>query len=73
MHWPLRAIQRLASSLRDHPMAPAFQVLDTGKPATGFRAFLPEKMQDVQPAENRFDLIPAEVVEEYPELKLAIH
>lgn len=55
------------------PEGPAFQVLDAGKPATGFRSFVKDKMEDVEPHQNRFDLIPPEVVEEYPELKLALH
>lgn len=55
------------------PEGPAFQVLDAGKPAAGFRSFLKDKMEDVRPADNRFDLIPAEVLEQYPDLKLALH
>jgi len=55
------------------PEGPAFQVLDAGKPVKGFRAFHKDKMKDVQPTENLFSEIPVEIVEEYPELKLAMH
>lgn len=55
------------------PEGPAFQVLDAGEPSTGFRAFTADKMEDVKSHPNRFDLIPPEVVEEYPDLKLALH
>jgi hypothetical protein len=55
------------------PEGPAFQVLDAGEPKTGFRAFNMSKAEDVKPAPNRFDLIPSEIVEEYPDLKLAMH
>lgn len=55
------------------PEGPAFQVLDAGKPVKGFRAFNMKKAEDVEPAPNMFNEIPAETVEEYPELKLALH
>lgn len=55
------------------PEGPAFQVMDSGEVKSGFRAFNSDKMEDVQPADNRFDLIPHETLEDYPELKLAMH
>ena len=55
------------------PEGPAYQVLDAGKPVSGFRAFVTEKMEDVKPAEARFDLINRDDLEDYPELKLALH
>ena len=55
------------------PEGPAFQVLDCGEVATGFRSFNKDKMKNVASYENRFDLIPPEVIEDYPELKLAAH
>ncbi len=50
---------------------PSFQVLDTGKPSVGFRAFKPEKMSEVRSAVNLFSMIPKEILEEYPELEVA--
>jgi len=55
------------------PEGPAYQVLDAGKPVSGFRAFVAEKMEDVKPAAPRFDLINRDDLEDYPELKLALH
>jgi len=49
---------------------PAYQVLDTGKPCEGFRAYKPEKMENIRPALGLFK-IPVSVVEEYPELEVA--
>lgn len=47
---------------------PAFQVLDAGKPAKGFRSFKPDQMEDVRPAENHYGMIPTETVLKYDEL-----
>lgn len=53
------------------PEGPSYQVLDTGKPCVGFRAFKSEKMSEVRSAVNLFNMIPKEILEEYPELEVA--
>ena len=53
------------------PTGPAYQVLDAGKPTRGFRAFVPEKMTDVVPADNLFNMIDRDDLADYPELEAA--
>ena len=50
---------------------PAYQVIDDGKMVTGFRAFVPEKMQNVASADNLFLMLPDDLVQQYPELEKA--
>ena len=50
-------------------VGPAYQILDAGQPNVGFRAFVPEKMKEVEPADNLFKMIPEDIILEYPELE----
>lgn len=50
---------------------PSYQVLDAGKVVTGFRAFKPEGMKDVEFATNHFSMVDAEDLKTYTELEAA--
>lgn len=54
------------------PEGPAYQVLDAGKPVSGFRAFKKEGMSEVEKATPRPELIEDFDLEAYPELGLAL-
>jgi hypothetical protein len=48
-------------------IGPAYQIV----PKSGFRAFKPEKMENQASADNLFDMIMEDVLEQYPELENA--
>jgi len=50
---------------------PAFQILDAGEWVTGFRSFKPEKMENVGSADHLFDMIPEDILNQYPLLEKA--
>jgi hypothetical protein len=45
--------------------------MDAGVVSVGFRSYKAEKMTDIEPADNLFNLIPKDIIERYPELGAA--